>query len=116
MNWGVDLQLLVFGMGGVFVALIILALVIAFANLVFGAIGKRKVLKGGQEVVDEGERYAGIQPEVVAAITAAIAIASGGVPFVVRSVTPLRGPAVEGIPGINVPAWGHQDRMRKTPR
>lgn len=104
------------GMGTVFVALIGLAWILGGFSIVSGILAGKKAARiaaqSGSERTPAAAKEAvpsGITPELVAAITAAVAVSTG------RGVSDFRiariSPSQSGIAGLNTPVWGYANRL-----
>jgi len=111
------------GMGTVFTALIGLSLILSVFSVVSrlrsggkaGARGKAAAASSPSEAAPPAAPSAyGISPEVVAAISAAVAAASGRKPSEIRIARIAPSPA--GLTGLNTPVWGYVNRLASSRR
>ncbi len=103
------------GMGTVFIALIGLSLVLYVFSLAakLGKGGAGKARSGSSPEAPSPKpavpASAGVPPELVAVITAAVAAASGRPASALR-ISGIR-PSEPGVSGLNTPVWGYADRL-----
>ena len=103
------------GMGTVFLALIALSLIVSLFPFFFRKPEKKRgELAPLPELNEPTPRPAGLGPELVAVIAAAVAASSGMAPgsFRVSSVE-AEGLSSPSVPGFNTPVWGHIDRFSR---
>lgn len=102
------------GMGTVFIALIGLAWILGGFSIVAGILARKKAAgiaaqSGSEDRPAPEAGSTGISPELVAAITAAVAASTG------RAVSDIRiariSPSQSGIAGLNTPVWGYANRL-----
>ncbi|HOX31671.1 MAG TPA: OadG family protein [Spirochaetales bacterium] len=107
------------GMGTVFLALIALSLIVSLFPFFFRKPEKKRgELAPLPELNEPTPRPAGIGPELVAVIAAAVAASSGMAPgsFRVSSVEAAEGYGPGSAAGFNTPVWGHIDRFSRASR
>ncbi len=103
----------IIGVGTVFIALIVLALILSQFHRLFGpkpAAGKPTVAPAAAKPsAGPAAVKAGPDGAVIAAIAAAIAAATG------RPLSSFRIASVEASGGFNTPAWGRVERLSRAP-
>ena len=99
----------IIGIGTVFVALIVLALMLELFRVIFAPRIKENPNPVLAPVSPPANGSTGIDGGIVAAIVAAIAAASG------QSSSDFRIASIEPV-GFSTPAWGHIDRLARGPR
>jgi Na+-transporting methylmalonyl-CoA/oxaloacetate decarboxylase gamma subunit len=99
----------IIGIGTVFVALIVLALMLELFRVVFAPKSAAATVQSPAPAAQAPVASSGIDGGVVAAIIAAIAAASG------QAASDFRIASIEPA-GFSTPAWGHIDRLARGPR
>jgi hypothetical protein len=99
----------VIGIGTVFVALIVLALMLELFRVIFAPKIEATPLPAAVSGSSPEASSSGINASVVAAIVSAIAAASG------QSASDFRIASIEPV-GFSTPAWGHIDRLARGSR
>jgi Na+-transporting methylmalonyl-CoA/oxaloacetate decarboxylase gamma subunit len=99
----------VIGIGTVFVALIVLALMLELFRIIFVPKIEATPTPAPTTVMQAPAVSSGIDGSIVAAIVAAIAVASG------QAVSDFRIATIEPA-GFNTPSWGYIDRLARGPR
>lgn len=97
----------IIGVGTVFIALIVLALILSQFHRLFGP--KPAAAKPSAAQAAPAVAKAGPDGAVIAAIAAAIAAATG------RPLSSFRIASVEASGGFNTPAWGRVERLNRAP-
>ena len=101
----------IIGVGTVFIALIVLALILSQFHRLFGPkpVAAKPSAASTADTASPAAAKAGPEGPVIAAIAAAIAAATG------RPLSSFRIASVEVSGGFNTPAWGRIERLSRAP-